>query len=278
MRQKSSLILHQASYCKTIVGEIYSAPVRKSLTPLDRGADLSNRKESEQKLDLSKYPYRRVIGQLMYLAHMTRVNISNAVRELGRHMHDPCMRHWRATEHLLRYLATYPSLGIQFSHKSQKGSLILEGYSDADLAGCQETRRSCLGYMILLGNVPITWSSKTERSILLSTAETEWIALARGIRHGKFIMGIANEIGISQGSMRWFCDNQAAIKNAKTPGFSGRARFVDIKLKFTRQECESGRVSLEYISGSDQLADGLTKRLERTKHERFKSSLLQQIS
>ncbi len=131
-----------------------------------------------------------------------------------------------------------------------------------------------MGHVILLGSTPITWSSKTERSILLSTAESEWTALARGIRHGKFLLGIASEIGMDQGCMTWFCDNQAAIKNAKTPGFSGRARFVDSKLKFTRQECESGRVKLEYISGGDQLADRFTKRLAKDGHQTFMTTML----
>ncbi len=131
--------------------------------------------------------------------------------------------------------------------------------------------------MIQLGGMPITWSSKTERSILLSTAESEWTALARGIRHGGFLLGIAGEVGIDQGCMKWYCDNQAAIKNAKTPGFSGRARFVDIKLKFTRQECESGRVELEYVSGCEQLADGFTKRLSRAGRQKFVATVLRDI-
>ncbi|MCP4145680.1 MAG: hypothetical protein GY752_10420, partial [bacterium] len=241
-RQQDGLYLHQTGYCRSVVESIYSGSVRRVPTPLDCGADLSSRTEPEEKLDLSRYPYRRAVGKLMYLAHMTRPDICNSVRELGRYMHDPCMRHWRAVEHLVRYLATYPSLGLLLSSCSPELGLELKGYSDTDLAGCKETRRSCVGYMILLGRTPITWSSKTERSILLSTAETEWTALAKGIRHGNYLLGISNDIGLDQGSMRWFCDNQAAIKNAKTPGYSGRTRFVDIKLKFTRQMCDSGQI------------------------------------
>ncbi len=273
-RQQDGLYLHQTGYCRAVIGSIYTETIRGVSTPLDRGADLSSRKESEDKLDLTQYPYRRTVGKLMYLAHMTRPDIANSVRELGINMHDPCMRHWRSVEHLLRYLASYPSLGLLFSSRSPKGGSVLKGYADADLAGCQETRRSCVGYMILLGSAPITWSSKTERSILLSTAESEWTALARGIRHGKFLLGVASELGVDQGCMPWFSDNQAAIKNAKTPGFSGRARFVDIKLKFTRQECESGRVELKYVPGDGQLADGFTKRLARPGHQKFVTTVL----
>ncbi len=237
--------LHQTGYCRAVIESIYTEAVRGVPTPLDRGADLSSSRESEEKLDLMRYPYRRTVGKLMYLARMTRPDIANSVRELERYMHDSCMCHWRSVEHLLRYLASYPSSGLLFSSRSPRQSSALKGYTDADLAGCQETRRSCVGYVILLGNAPITWSSKTERSILLSTAESEWTALTRGIRDGKFLLGVASKFGVDQGCMPWFCDNQAAIKNAKTPGFCGRARFVDNKIKFTRQECESGRVELK---------------------------------
>ncbi len=113
-RKQDKFFLHQVGYCRTIVESIYNGPVRKTPMPLDCGADLSSRTEAEEKLDLSRYPYRQTVGKLMYLAHMTRPDISNSVRELGRYMHDPCMRHWKAVEHLIRYLATYPSLGLLY--------------------------------------------------------------------------------------------------------------------------------------------------------------------
>ncbi len=107
IRQQDGLYLHQTGYCKAVIGSIYKEAVRGVPTPLDRGADLSSRTDSEEKLDLKRYPYRRMVGKLMYLAHMTRTDITNAVRELGRYMHDPCICHWKAAEHLIRYLASY---------------------------------------------------------------------------------------------------------------------------------------------------------------------------
>ncbi len=120
----------------------------------------------------------------------------------------------------------------------------------------------------------VTWSSKTERSILLSTAESEWTALAKRIRHGNFLLGIVNELGVDQGCTPWFSDNQAAIINAKTPGYNGRARFVDVKLKFTRQECDSERVDLTYVAGTDHLADGFTKMLSGPGNQKFVAPML----
>ncbi len=170
-----------------------------------------------------------------------------------------------------------PKEGIHFQRDEGKQGYQIKGYSDADFAADIETRRSCAGYVLLLGGTPISWSSKTERSIVLSTTESEWTALARGIRHANFQKGILEELGFRQDRTQWFCDNKATIVSAKTLGFNGRTRHVDVKLKFTRQEHYRNAVELTYVSTNEKMADGLTKRLERTKHERFKSSLLQQI-
>ncbi len=276
-RNGRDLHLHQSEYCKSIVEMVYQGPTRPAYVPLDRGADLTSRKEDEERLDLSKYPFRQVMGKLMYLSHMSRPDVSNSVRELGRQMHDPSMRHWRGLQHLLRYLATFPKKGIYFKCEEEQGYQ-LKGYSDADFAGDAETRRSCAGYVLFLGETPISWSSKTERSIVLSTTESEWTALARGIRHTSFMKGFLGEMGFGQARIPWFCDNTATIISAKTLGFNGRTRHVDVKLKFTRQEHELGNIELVYIPTEDQIADGLTKRLTRVKHEHFTSMMLRQLS
>ncbi len=129
----------------------------------------------------------------------------------------------------------------------------------------------------MLRETIVSWSSKTERSIVLSTAESEWTALARGIKHGNFLRGLLEELGFKQPGTPWFCDNQAAIISAKTMGFSGRTRHVDVKLKFTRQEHELGNIVLHYVPTDQQLADGLTKRLKKTKHSELRSAVLKDI-
>ncbi len=243
-RNEDDIYLHQTGYCKSIIDMVFKTPTRDVYMPLDPGADLTATRDGEEVMEPDTLPYRQVLGKLMYLSHMTRPDISNAVRELGRNMHKPCMRHWRSLQHLLKYLATYPGQGTAFKCEGVEVGLQLKGYSDADLAGDQDTRRSCIGYVILLGSTPVSGSSRTEKSILLSTADLEWTALARGIRHANFLKGILGELGAKQGRTPWFCDNQAAIVAAKTCGFNGRTRHVDMKLKFTRQEHEQGKIEI----------------------------------
>ncbi len=86
------------------------------------------------------------------------------------------------------------------------------------------------------------------------------------------------ELGLEQPGIPWDCDNQSTIVSARTMGFSGRTRHVDVKLKFTRQECESKRVKLQYVPTDQQLADVLTKILKRVKHSQFVTAALVNIS
>ncbi len=273
-RDGEDVVLHQSGYCRSIVKMIFPDEVRPVYVPLEPGADLSSRREDEDTLDLTKHPYRTILGKLMYLAHMSRPDISNAVRELGQQMHDPTMRHWKSLIHLLRYLSVFCEYGVPFKRQGQDQNIHLKGYSDADFASDTETRRSCAGYLIMFGSTVISWSSKTERNIVLNTTESEWTALARGIKHRNFLRGLLEELGFRQPTTLWFCDNQATIISARTVGFNGRTRHVDVKLKFTRQECERGHIELQYVPTDRQLADGLTKRLRRIKHEQMVNALL----
>ncbi len=102
VRNGGGLFLHQSEYCRSIIEMVHQGPTRRVYVQLDRGADLTSRREDEEKLEMSKYPFRQVMGRLMYLSHMSRPDISNSVRELGRQMHDPCIRHWKGLQHLVR--------------------------------------------------------------------------------------------------------------------------------------------------------------------------------
>ena len=112
----------------------------------------------------------------MYLAGMTRPDLSNAVRELGRRASSPCMRHWRALQHVARYLAGTLSISIMYSAdiSNLEGSLV--GYSDSDWTTDPESRRSVTGYILLFNNSPVAWKSKSQtmqRLVLRAMQEQE---------------------------------------------------------------------------------------------------------
>ncbi|MGH0052594.1 MAG: reverse transcriptase domain-containing protein, partial [Sphaerochaetaceae bacterium] len=133
---EEGITLNQSLYAEGIVFEgMGSTDVRRVSTPLDPGMDVSAKSEEEDELDISRFPYARVLGKLMFLGGITQPDISSSVRELSRHIASPCIRHWRALQHLLRYLAGTTNVGILYRYGRINGSKDgppLVGYSDAD--------------------------------------------------------------------------------------------------------------------------------------------------
>lgn len=127
----------------------------------------------------SKYPYRELVGSLMYLAVATYPDISYAVGNISRYMEKPTIVHEQAAKRILKYLKGTCSYGIFYS---SDGTYQMNGYSDADYAGDIETRRSTSGYVFLYGSGTISWCSERQKSVSLSTTESEYIAASNAIK------------------------------------------------------------------------------------------------
>jgi hypothetical protein len=136
----------------------------------------------EPRLKLSKYSkapptdasfYRSIVGCLRYLVH-TRPDISFAVGYVSRFMEAPTTEHLAAVKHLLRYIAGTINLGCSFTAKGEEK---LTGYSDSDMAGDVDDRRSTSGVLFLLGNNPVTWHSVKQKIVALSSCEAEYVVV-----------------------------------------------------------------------------------------------------
>jgi Reverse transcriptase (RNA-dependent DNA polymerase) len=267
--------LDQIRYAADIVtGILGSLEVRKTSTPIDPGMDITATRSNEDVLDAS-YMYSHHVGKLMYLAGMTRPDLSNAVRELGRRASSPCMRHWRALQHVARYLAGTLSVSIMYSKNVNNNMQdVLVGYSDADWATDTESRRSVTGYILLFDGSPVAWKSKSQTSITCSSSEAEWTAMAHGMRHAVHIRGLLRELTFPQQTSTWHEDNQGALRAGTIIGFTGRTRHVDVQLKLTREYVMQGHFKVVYTSTREQLADALTKRVTGPKLQQFVHALL----
>ncbi|CAM9957270.1 unnamed protein product [Choristocarpus tenellus] len=134
---EDGITLDQQLYAESIVMVgMGSVEVRETSTPLDPGMDLSVRKDYEEELDPTIYPYASILGQLMFLAGMTRPDLANSVCELGRRAASPCMRHWRGFQHVLRYVAETLDVCIHYGRgdkdMNEGEEELLVGYGDSD--------------------------------------------------------------------------------------------------------------------------------------------------
>jgi len=270
----TGLTLDQSRYAADIVqGILGSNDVRTTSTPIDPGMDITATRHDETVLH-SSYKYAHHVGKLMYLAGMTRPDLANAVRELGRRASKPCMRHWRALQHTARYVAGTLSITIKYYNNTQDISNVLVCYSDSDWGTDVESRRSVTGYIILFNKAPIAYKSKSQSSITCSSSEAEWTAMAHGMRHAVHIRGLLSELTFPQHTSTWYEDNQGALRAGTIIGFTGRTRHVDVQLKITREYVLQGHFNVLYMSSKEQLADALTKRVTGTKLLQFVQTVL----
>ena len=151
------------------------------------------------------------------------------------------------------------------------------GYSDADWAGDHADRKSTSGYVFMLLGAPVSWGSKKQPSVSLSTSEAEYIALSLAIQEGKWIhrllceiMAAANKEGPELMIRE---DNQSCIKMTKNPVNHGRAKHIDIKYHHIRDEVKRGEVTLEYCETTEMLADIMTKALHGPRHKDLTAAL-----
>ncbi|KAF1322207.1 Integrase catalytic core protein, partial [Globisporangium splendens] len=219
-------------------------------------------------------PYREAVGALMHLMCATRPDIAFAVGMVARFMESPQDVHWTAVKRIFRYLQGTNTHGIRFD---PSGGLDFKCFSDADWAGGVADRKSTSGYVFKLAGGPISWGSKKQSSVSLSTSEAEYIALSLAIQEGKWVHRLLCEIlvaaGVESPKLVIFEDNQSCIKMTKNPVNHGRAKHIDIKYHHIRDEVKSGEVEVEYCSTSMMLADLLTKGLPGPRHQELTEDL-----
>ncbi|KAG2761114.1 Retrovirus-related Pol polyprotein from transposon TNT 1-94 [Phytophthora cactorum] len=212
-------------------------------------------------------PFREAVGVLMHLMTATRPDIAYAVGYVSRFMENPQEEHWVAVKRIFRYLQGTKTHGICFKPGNK---IDFRGYSDADWAGDLADRKSTSGYTFMLMSAPVSWGSKKQSSVSLSTSEAEYIALSLAIQKGKWIhrllceiLAAANETGPELMIRE---DNQSCIKMTKNPVNHGRAKHIDIKYHHIRDEVKRGEVKLQYCETSVMLADIMTKALAGPRH------------
>ena len=164
----------------------------------------------------------------------------------------------KSAKRVLRYLAGTAELGIKF----EKGgdSLNLTCFSDSDWAGCKKTRKSVSGFVVFLGGSPISWKSKTQPTVALSSCEAEYVALSVAVKEILWLVQFFEEVGSPINVPIFiFGDNTASIALAKDPVHHERTKHIYIKHHFLRQHVTENTIKLSYVHTASNIADLLTK-------------------
>ncbi|XP_036341057.1 secreted RxLR effector protein 161-like [Rhagoletis pomonella] len=237
-------------------------------TPSDPNVKLSkdfgsNKNSTES--ELKRIPYQEAVGCLLYLSQATRPDIAFAVNDVSRFNSTYNLAHWTAVKRIFRYLKGTADLKLRYSKES--GSDIY-GFCDADYASDVDKRRSCTGYIFKLSNAAVTWHSKRQPTVALSTTEAEYLSMSAAVREALWLKQFVNELDRSStNTIPINCDNMSSIELAEVEGFRNRTKHIDVRHHHIRDMINEGVVSIKYIPSEEMAADNLTKAVPRDKHQ-----------
>jgi hypothetical protein len=170
--------------------------------------------------------------------------------------------HLRVVKRILRYLRHTTSVGLWYP----KGATFdLFGYPDSDYAGYKIDRKSTSGGCHLLDRSLVSWTSKKQNSVALSTAEAEYIAAGACCTQIFYMKQTLLDYGVVLEKVPLLCDNESAVKIANNLVQHSRTKYIDIRHHFLRDHVAKGDIILEGVRSEDQLADIFTKPLDKTR-------------
>lgn len=265
-RSTDHLYLSQSHYISDLIDRAGMTDCHISSTPIDTGSKLDG--SGDPVSDPSMY--RRLAGALQY-ATLTRPDIAYSVQQACLFMHDPREPHLNLVKRILRYLKGTLHLGL---HLNSSSPTTLTAYSDADWAGCPDTRRSTSGFCVYLGDNLISWSSKRQTTVSRSSAEAEYRAVAHAVAETIWLKQLLSELHrpIDQATLV-YCDNISAVYLSANPVQHRRTKHIQIDIHFVREKVQLGQVRVLHVPTTSQFADIFTKGLLTATFQEFRSSL-----
>ncbi len=204
---------------------------------------------------------------MIYLATATRPDISYPVNPAAQAMKEPTQQDWIKVKRIMRYLQKTKKMKIVYKRNEEKEDEVI-GFSDASYGEDRKDRKSTSGYLFMKANAPISWKSKKQPIVSLSSMEAEYIALTSATKEALWIRKLEKEIEgkkDEEKAIRIFEDNQSAIKTATDEIHNERSKHIDIRYHFIRERIRRKEIEVKYLKTDDMLADILTKALAQTK-------------
>ena len=283
----------QRAYLETILRDHKMTDCKAAPTPIETQHIEVSPPNYEPTTEF-RLQYQSAVGSLMYAILGTRPDLAYAVSVVSRYASRPNNSHWQAVKRIFRYIKGTLDLELIF-----KGPLeSLAGYTDADWAEDLDTRRSTSGFLFNLGSGAISWSSKRQLTVALSSCETEYMSQTQAIKEAVRLKSLLDQLNPEDSidspprhnsqttplpltdtsayalkATIIYCDNQGAVALAKNPKSHARSKHIDIQWHYQRKKVADSSVTLKYVPTSEQIADGLTKPLIKEKFPIFQKAL-----
>ena len=270
--QKNKILrVDQKAYTEGIVSRFDMMNAKPLRTPLLEGIHLEKAPDNYTAKDKFWTHYQAMIGSLIYLMISSRPDITWSVTRLFQYMQNLTQLHVDMCKHIFRYLRG--TLDARITYDGGKNSGLI-GYSDADWGKNRDNQRSTTGYVFLMADAAVTWTLRMQKTVARSSTEAEYMALFEACLEIAWLTTLQREIGYgSKGPVSLIADNQGGIFLAVNPAHDRRLKHINIRYHFIREYVEEGRINIIYVSTDKMIADTLTKPLDTTKFEGFRSQL-----
>nr|GEV98737.1 retrovirus-related Pol polyprotein from transposon TNT 1-94 [Tanacetum cinerariifolium] len=257
-RTKGTLRLSQEKYTGKVLEKFNMKDAEARCQPLGDHFKLSKKQAPQTEASrhrMAKVPYASAVGSVMYTMVCTRPDIAHAVGVVRSFMSNPGMENWEAVKWLLRYLKGTSKATLYFNRKE----VVLERFFYSDYGGCLDSGKSTIGYVFILGGTTVSWMSRIQMCVTMSTTEAEYMAIAEAGKELVWLKNFLEDLDRAQTESFLFCDNQSVIHLAKNPVFYDRTKHIKTRYQYIRELVSEGTLSLKNILGAKNPVDMLTK-------------------
>ena len=220
--------------------------------------------------------YRSGVGILLFLVKFSRPDISNIVRELSKANDGATTHHFKGLLRVIKYVLDTREKGLRYDVEKKMDSMWqIKAFCDSDFAGDQEKRISVSGFCIYLMNCLISWKSKGQDNVTLSSTEAEYVAISDLCKELMFVRMILVFLGIKvKLPIVVHCDNIGAIFLGYNAKVSQRTKHIDTKYKYVGEYVQEGIVKIVFVRSENNIADVLTKNASQEIFKKHASKLL----
>ena len=268
-RDGSKIHIDQCAYLRTVLERCGMTNAKSAATPLPAGYVPTKKLDGVTNPEL-RNRFQTIIGSLLYPMPGTRPDIAFAVTKLAQFAANPLQEHLDKALYICRYLVGTQDYRLTYDGSSKEG---LSAVTDSDWASDNITRRSQSGYFMKLAGGLISWTSRAQKTIALSSTEAEYMALSDCSRQTVWVHTLLGELGYQLRPIPICRDNQGSIFIASNPVTEKRSKHIDIRYHYIREVISRGLVNVYFINGEENPADLLTKNLGSVKFHKFRAML-----
>ena len=271
-REQKMITISLSHYIDDVLTRFNMQDAKTKLTPADTHekltADMSPTTDEERE-EMKCVPYRELVGAIGFISVTVRPDISFSVAQVSQFLSNPGRKHWEACKRILRYLKHTQNEGLVLGTNDED----LVALADSDFAGHPDNRKSTTGFALMLYGGCVSWVSRLQKVISLSSTESEYYAMGECVREVVWLRSLLSDLNISQSTTRVLNDNMSALRLVQNDEFRKRSKHIEVRHHYIREKQRMKEIVVEHIPTEEQAADLLTKNLTEKKLESCKKGL-----